>query len=128
MSYTPPNPSPSQKAAAMEQKTQKFTPTDGRPLTPYEREILTILQEECAEVIVAASKLLRFGLGNTNPDTKVINTTELGLELGDLQHMMRRVEVAGIVDIDVVLAGDYRKERRLAQFLQTGQSAPGADI
>lgn len=128
MSYIPPNPSPSQKAAAMEQKTQKFTPTDGRPLTPYEREILTILQEECAEVIVAASKLLRFGLGNTNPDTKVINTTELGLELGDLQHMMRRVEVAGIVDIDVVLAGDYRKERRLAQFLQTGQSAPGADI
>ena len=77
---------------------------------------------------MAASKLLRFGLGNTNPDTKVINTTELGLELGDLQHMMRRVEVAGIVDIDVVLAGDYRKERRLAQFLQTGQSAPGADI
>lgn len=111
----------------MEARTEKFTPQDGRPLTPYEREILTILQEECAEVIVAASKLLRFGLGNTNPDTKVINTTELSLEIGDLCHILDKANDAGIIIEEVVDAGMLRKERRLAQFLQTGQSAPGAD-
>jgi len=103
----------------MEASSQKFTPADGRPLTPYEREILTILQEECAEVIVATSKLLRFGIGNTNPSSGVVNTTELGLEMGDLHHMLRRVAHAGITDDDVVQAGILRKERRLAQFLQT---------
>ena len=43
-------------------------------------EILTILQEECAEVIQAVSKIKRFG----TPE----NYTNLAKEMGDLQCML----------------------------------------
>lgn len=98
--------------------TNRFVPADGRQLTPYEREILTILQEECAEVIVAASKLLRFGLGNTNPSTGKKNSEELGLEVGDLQWMIDKVTLAEIVSRDHVIDGMVRKQDRLTQFMQ----------
>jgi hypothetical protein len=99
---------------------EKFTPKDGRPLDPYEREVLTILQEEAAEVIQAASKLLRFGEGVTNPVTGVTNTKELGLEIGDLRLMLQVLyESTEIVDpLDIGL-GMRRKRERLAKFLQT---------
>ncbi|WP_024341016.1 hypothetical protein [Bradyrhizobium japonicum] len=97
----------------------RFIPTDGRPLTPYEREILTILQEECAEVIVAASKLLRFGAGNTNPSTGESNVRELSLELGDLQKMLSIVGGTDLADASQIEAGYLRKGRRLSRFLQT---------
>lgn len=44
-------------------------------------EILTILQEEAAEVIVEVSKCFRFGLSGQNLD-------KLQKELGDLQLMI----------------------------------------
>lgn len=96
----------------------RFVPHDGRPLTAYEREILTILQEECAEVIVAASKLLRFGRGNTNPTTGEKNDAELGREVGDLQAMIDKITLAEIISRDHVIDGVVRKEQRLQQFLQ----------
>lgn len=98
--------------------SDRFTPSDGRPLTAYEREILTILQEECAEVIVAASKLLRFGIGNTNPSTGKKNDEELGLEVGDLQQMVDKVILAQIVSRDHIIDGMVRKAKRLEVFLQ----------
>lgn len=118
MSILPPPVAPSPQQTQSSKKT-KFTPKGGRPLTPYEREIVTILQEECAEVIVAASKLLRFGIGNTNPTTGEINTTELSLEIGDLEWMLLLVEEKGITDKPVIRAGMKRKRERLARFLQT---------
>lgn len=45
-----------------------------------QEEILTILQEECAEVIQAVSKVRRFGLDN--------NVTELKKEIADLLCMV----------------------------------------
>ncbi len=107
------------QVAGRQGEVGRFHPADGRPLSPYEREILEILQEECAEVIVAASKILRFGLANTNPTTKVVNTTELGLEIGDLQYMISLVEGHHVVDRTVVEAGMLRKQRRLAIYLQS---------
>lgn len=59
-----------------------------------QEEILTILQEECAEVIQAVSKVRRFGLDN--------NVAELKKEVADLLCM-----------IDILLASDivtYREE------------------
>lgn len=98
--------------------TERFIPADGRPLTGYEREILDILQEECAEVIAAISKLERFGVGNTNPTTGISNNCELGLEMGDLAYMLRLVEAAHLVDPSTVSDGMLRKRDRLAVFLQ----------
>jgi NTP pyrophosphatase (non-canonical NTP hydrolase) len=47
----------------------------------YEKELLTIMMEECGEVIQACSKIIRFGA----TDDKLLN---LQKELGDLFQMM----------------------------------------
>ena len=57
--------------------------------TDNEQEILNILSEECAEVIQAISKILRFGWGSCHPDTpEITNRIHLTEELGDLYCMM----------------------------------------
>ena len=47
-------------------------------------EILNILQEECAEVIQAASKIKRFGILNRKEGDELNNLQNLELELGDV--------------------------------------------
>ena len=56
-------------------------------------EVLTILMEECAEVIVECSKIIRFGNDGT----------ALAKELGDLQALVdlaQRLDVVSYTDID----------------------------
>lgn len=89
------------------------------PVTDYEREILTILQEEAAEVIVAVSKILRFGKSNHYPESGVTNVHELGLELGDLSFMMALVQDHGLVTFKTFMEGRERKRARLKKYLQT---------
>lgn len=52
------------------------------------KEILQILQEECAEVIVEISKIMRFGPDQCKPNTDVTNILQLQKELGDVQAMV----------------------------------------
>lgn len=52
------------------------------------KEILQILQEECAEVIVEISKIMRFGPDQCKPDSDETNIMSLQKELGDLQAMI----------------------------------------
>ena len=52
------------------------------------REILIILQEECAEVIVEISKCFRFGPDQMMEGVDVTNIQQLQKELGDLQAMI----------------------------------------
>ena len=52
------------------------------------REILIILQEECAEVIVEISKCFRFGPDQMMEGLDVTNIQRLQKELGDLQAMI----------------------------------------
>jgi len=47
----------------------------------YIEELMTVLAEECAEVIQATCKIKRFGLNGDN-------LQELAKELGDLQCMI----------------------------------------
>lgn len=55
-------------------------------MTDNERELLLILQEECAEVIQAVSKIFRFGIDTEwNGET---NRQHLEEELGDLKCMI----------------------------------------
>jgi NTP pyrophosphatase (non-canonical NTP hydrolase) len=51
-------------------------------------EIMTILQEECAEVISSISKCKRFGLHDLIPNTKESNMKRLTKELGDVLAMI----------------------------------------
>lgn len=89
----------------------------GEPLTEAERELLTILQEECAEVIVAASKLLRFG--KEHYEGYGDNQTVLALEVGDLLEMISRAQVSKLIPSAEVVNGMIRKQQRLKQFSRT---------
>ena len=67
-------------------------------LGDYDKEMLTITMEECAEVIQACSKIIRFG------DTPT-NLTELEKELGDLYCM-----------IDLLHQNDYISFSRIDDY------------
>lgn len=98
---------------------------DGRPPTDYERETLTIYQEELAEValecnavIVKVSKLLRFGVGNTNPTTMLKNHVELSEEIGQLLAMTDRMAALPFYDVEAVRRGYKTKCEKLPTFTQ----------
>lgn len=52
------------------------------------KEILQILQEECAEVIVEICKIMRFGPDQCKPGSDITNILSLQKELGDVQAMI----------------------------------------
>ena len=62
------------------------------------QEILDILQEECAEVIQAVSKVRRFGWENHHPDRELTNRQELEEELGDLLAMIELLVFRNMVN------------------------------
>lgn len=54
-------------------------------LTDEQDEILTIMMEECAEVIQAIAKIKRHGYFSHHPDRTETNHDQLVRELGDLR-------------------------------------------
>lgn len=66
------------------------------------REIMLILQEECAEVVQAVSKCMRFGPDQIKPNKEVTNIGMLQEEIGDLLAM---VELLTDLDIGVTTEG-----------------------
>jgi len=62
-----------------------------------EKEVMDILQEECAEVIQAVSKCSRFGIDNYKPGKPLTNREHLEEELGDLLAMVDIMREMGIV-------------------------------
>jgi NTP pyrophosphatase (non-canonical NTP hydrolase) len=60
-------------------------------------EVMDILQEECAEVIQAVSKIRRFGLTNTKPGTSYTNRAHLEEELGDVLAMIDILLINNVV-------------------------------
>ena len=79
-----------------------------------EHEILSITQEECAEVIQAISKIFRFGLdtewkGETNRE-------HLEEEIGDLQAMIQLLIENNIVDAAQVSSAAFKKKAKLQKW------------
>ena len=68
-----------------------------------EKEAMDILQEECGEVIVAVSKISRFGLDNVKPGKPLTNRQHLAEELGDLQAMINLCIDHNLVDKEEVI-------------------------
>ena len=58
----------------------------GNCMKDYEQELLTITMEECAEVIQACSKIIRYGADSKYEGKSALETLEK--ELGDLQCMI----------------------------------------
>lgn len=87
--------------------------------TPHQRELLTVLSEEAAEIIVAASKLQRFGRDDGYPGTDRTNGSDLGFEIGDLEEMVDRIVAAGLTTRELIAEGKAHKAKKLPLFLQT---------
>ena len=75
------------------------------------KEILTILQEECAEVIVEVSKCFRFGPDQMMEGVDITNMQRLQKELGDLQAMIEL-----LIDNKVGVTTQGLKEAKKAKF------------
>lgn len=60
-------------------------------------EVMDILQEECAEVIQAVSKIRRFGLDNKKPGKPKTNREHLEEELGDMLAMIDILKETNVV-------------------------------
>ena len=106
-----------------------------QPPNPVEREVLTILGEECAEVAielatvlgriqVRASKMLRFGILEVQPGQPHDNVDRLSHEIGDLLVMLQIAESIGLIRTAAVDAGQEHKRQQLAKFFQTHPGAP----
>lgn len=76
----------------------------------YEKELLTVLMEECAEVIQAASKVIRFGPDSTWEGQSALSNLEK--ELGDLQCMvdlLHQHDMVSYVNMDECAVRKYEK-------------------
>lgn len=80
------------------------------------REILLILQEECAEVTQAISKCFRFGPDQVKPGKNFTNVQMLQEELGDLLAM---IELLVDKDVGVTNNGLMRAKKQKFEKLKT---------
>lgn len=79
--------------------TEKYVSPCELP-SPYERELLTMLIEECSEVIKRATKAQRFGLDEVQPGQHFTNFDRLSHEVGDIYGIVRMCQDANIVMVD----------------------------
>lgn len=74
---------------------------DVAKLTPAERELIEMLAEECGEVIVECTKILRHGLDSYNPtlppEKRVLNRTALRRELNDVEAVKQMLIAADTI-------------------------------
>lgn len=57
----------------------------------HKQYLLTVLMEECGEVVQAASKVIRFGAHAYGPETTSTNAETLTTELGDMYAIMELI-------------------------------------
>jgi len=75
-------------------------------------EVMDILQEECAEVIQAVSKVRRFGMDNAKPGKPKTNREHLEQELGDLYAMIDILQELDIVSwTNIERAAEAKREK-----------------
>lgn len=86
----------------------------------YEREILVILMEECAEVAVRTSKLIRFGRDECQPGQMHSNRARLSAEVGDLLAMIDMAADAGLIfSVSDLKHLKNKKISKLSVYMQT---------
>lgn len=81
------------------------------------KEILSILQEECAEVIQAVSKINRFGIDGKDMTTGITNRDALVTEVGDVIAMIYCLSsIGGFVKEDELVQASDAKIEKLKQW------------
>ena len=74
-------------------------------------ELLTIMMEECAEVIVECSKIIRFGNDGSS----------LAKELGDLQAMIELAQEADLISYTGIQDQVFHKMEKLKKYSDLGE-------
>jgi len=91
-----------------------------KQINDHQEECLNILQEECAEVIQAASKIKRFGLIGKPINTTLTNRESLELELGDVLALVDLVRGSGLgVTEEGIEKARVNKMQRLSKYMHT---------
>jgi NTP pyrophosphatase (non-canonical NTP hydrolase) len=80
------------------------------------KEVMDILQEECAEVIVAVSKISRFGIDNHKHGETQTNLEHLEEELGDMLAMIDILLELGIVNTHSLEQAKIAKIEKLKKW------------
>ncbi len=76
------------------------------------QEALIILQEECAEVIQAASKIYRFGLDNSHKSGST-QRANLEMEIGDMLALVDILVEQGVIDLNNINTANANKKEKL---------------
>ena len=87
------------------------------------KEVMDILQEECAEVIQAVSKISRFGLDNYKPGKPKTNREHLEEELGDLYAMINILHDMDIVSWTNIEKASEAKIEKLKKWSKIYETA-----
>jgi NTP pyrophosphatase (non-canonical NTP hydrolase) len=85
-------------------------------MNAQEKEVMDILQEECAEVIQAVSKISRFGIDNYKPGKPKTNREHLEEELGDMMAMIDILQEMDIVSYSNIERAQAAKIEKLKQW------------
>jgi hypothetical protein len=86
-------------------------------LSPADAEALTLISEECSEVIQAIAKIQRHGLWSEHPTSGVPNWRTLQREIGDVLAAFRVGEVQRLVDWGNVIQHRDTKLLNLPKYL-----------
>ena len=84
------------------------------------KELYSILQEECGEVVQAVSKIIRFGEDSCSPKDrkKIKNITKLEAEIGDIMGVLKLLIEEGHVNGEHILECAESKVKKLEKFMQ----------
>jgi NTP pyrophosphatase (non-canonical NTP hydrolase) len=81
------------------------------------REVMLILQEECAEVTQAISKCFRFGPDQLKPGKERTNINMLEEEIGDLMAMIELLTDLNVgVTVEGIQQAKLKKFEKLKQW------------
>lgn len=80
------------------------------------KEVMDILQEECAEVIQAVSKISRFGIDNVKPGKPKTNREHLEEELGDMLAMIDIMLERGVISWENLEIAKQAKIEKLKKW------------
>jgi NTP pyrophosphatase (non-canonical NTP hydrolase) len=90
-------------------------------MTGKEKEVMDILQEECAEVIQAVSKISRFGIDNYKPGKPKTNRQHLEEELGDMLAMidiLQEMDIVSYTNIERAQAAKIEKLKKWSNIYE----------
>ena len=85
-------------------------------LTPAEAERLSILAEECGEIVQVIGKILRHGYQSCHPESPIKNRTLLEKEIGDFEAIMGMMIIKGDIHEDPICVFTKEKINKLPRW------------